>query len=148
MPVRISAGAIAANMPMRALRVSPDHAVLLDGHLIPARMLINGASIVQEPMQTFEYSHVELDVHDALIADGLAVESFLNVGSARDVFSDPTIAVMRFVTTAEAVRETYMSEAFAPLTTDAAIVSRFGAQSLPAAMRRCRKTRRSGRLGR
>jgi hypothetical protein len=35
-PILIKAGAIAPGMPARNLRVSPDHAMEVDGHLISA----------------------------------------------------------------------------------------------------------------
>src|SRR5208282_6417730 len=44
-PVRISAGAFGVCLPQRALFLSPDHAVYVDGTLIPVKYLINGSSI-------------------------------------------------------------------------------------------------------
>jgi len=35
-------------LPARDLLLSPDHAVFIDGVLIPVRYLINGSTIVQE----------------------------------------------------------------------------------------------------
>ena len=93
-PVRISANAFADGVPHRDLIVSPDHAVLADGGLIPARMLINGMTIRQETgLASVEYFHVELDSHSILLAEGLATESYLETGH-RGFFSnaaEPTI---------------------------------------------------------
>jgi hypothetical protein len=61
--------------------LSPDHAVAWDGVLIPIRYLVNGASIVQEPHDAVEYWHVELARHDIILAEGLAVESYLDTGN-------------------------------------------------------------------
>lgn len=81
-PVRVRAGAVAPGMPVRDLLLSPGHAVFADGVLIPVHRLINGASIVQENRAgTVDYYHVELAAHDVLLAQGLAVESYLDDGN-------------------------------------------------------------------
>ena len=80
-PVRIMAGAFADGAPHDDLYLSPDHAVFVDGVLIPVRHLINGISIVQEAVAEVEYWHVELGRHDILRAEGLAVESYLDTGN-------------------------------------------------------------------
>ena len=87
-PVRIGAGAVADGIPARDLRVSPDHALSVDGVLIPARLLVNQATIVQETTcQAVVYYHIELDAHDVLLAEGLAAESYLDTGN-RGVFEN------------------------------------------------------------
>ncbi len=81
-PILIRADAIADGAPRRDLRVSPDHAVLFGRGLIPARLLVNGASIQQEvECQSTTYYHVELDTHDILLAEGLPAESYLDTGN-------------------------------------------------------------------
>ena len=80
-PVRVRANAFAAGQPGRDLLLSPDHAVFVDGVLIPVRYLLNGATIVQERVSAVTYFHIELERHDVLLAEGLPVESFLDTGN-------------------------------------------------------------------
>ncbi len=80
-PIRIDAGAFSPGVPRATLRLSPDHAVWIDGLLIPIRYLENGTTIRQEPAATVTYWHVELDAHDVLLAEDLPCESYLDTGN-------------------------------------------------------------------
>ena len=80
-PVRICAGAFGDGLPYRDLRVSPGHALYVDGVLIQAERLVNGITIVQEDVPTITYWHVELERHDVLLAEGLPAESYLDTGN-------------------------------------------------------------------
>jgi hypothetical protein len=81
-PIRILADAFADGVPARDLYLSPDHAVLVDGLLIPVRLLTNGASIVREvDCRAVSYFHIELESHDVLLAEGLPAESYLDTGN-------------------------------------------------------------------
>ncbi len=93
-PVRIRRGAFADAVPHRDLLVSPNHGILIDGRLVCARQLMNGATIAQdEDLTSVEYFHVELDSHAILLAEGLPAESYLDTGN-RGFFvnsSGPTV---------------------------------------------------------
>ena len=42
---------------------------------------MNGTTIRQEARESVTYYHVELDCHEVIVAEGLAVESYLDTGN-------------------------------------------------------------------
>ena len=79
-PVLVSAGAFGPALPQRDLWLSPNHAVFVHDVLIPVKLLRNGTTIRQVRIDAVTYHHVELPAHDIVLAEGLAAESYLDVG--------------------------------------------------------------------
>jgi hypothetical protein len=93
-PVRVCAGAFGAGVPHRDLWLSPDHAVFVDGVLVPVRYLVNDATIAQERRDEVTYYHVELAEHGVLLANGMAAESYLDTGNRSDFANGGTAVRM------------------------------------------------------
>jgi lysophospholipase L1-like esterase len=78
-PIRFCAGSIGHDLPRRDLLVSPEHAMFLNGVLVPAHHLVNSSTIVREPrLDRIDYYHIELETHDVLLAEGAPSESFVD----------------------------------------------------------------------
>lgn len=86
-PVCVSAHAFGRGMPAADLMLSPDHSVYVDKVLIPIRLLVNGRTVRQVPVDRITYYHVELDRHDVMLANGMPAESYLDAGG-RGQFSN------------------------------------------------------------
>ncbi|BBU64120.1 hypothetical protein MSC49_40550 (plasmid) [Methylosinus sp. C49] len=82
-PIRISAHAFGQNAPVRDLYVSPSQALCFDlvGEvLIPARALVNGATIAQVEVSSVIYWYVELEGHELLLAENKPSEGTPGIG--------------------------------------------------------------------
>ncbi len=79
-PIRIAPHAFGYGRPHRPLFLSPDHAVFMDGVLIPIKFLLNEITITQVARPFVTYYHIELDHHDVVLAEDLPVETYLETG--------------------------------------------------------------------
>jgi hypothetical protein len=82
-PVRISAGALAPNVPARDLRLSPSHEIYVDGSWYTAKSLVNGTTILHEIFSgPVIYHQIELERPDIILAENTPVASF-QAGSSK-----------------------------------------------------------------
>lgn len=86
-PVCISKGAFGLNLPVRDLRLSQQHRVLVEGQiaqrmfgtkevLVPTKALLSLPGIyIETPTSSVQFFRIMLDAHDIVIAEGLRSES-------------------------------------------------------------------------
>jgi hypothetical protein len=87
-PVVICKGAVREGVPRRDLLVSPEHALYIDGILVPAGALVNDKTIYRRDADLpVEYFHLELHQHDIIFAEGMPAESYLDLDN-RDMFDN------------------------------------------------------------
>src|SRR5215203_3751351 len=90
-PIRVSRFAIDDKTPHADLYLSPEHALYMDGVLIPVKHLINATSItpaMPDGMHAVEYFQIELQTHEVIFAEGTPVESFLVKDGNRENFTN------------------------------------------------------------
>jgi hypothetical protein len=115
-PVRVAAGAFGENGPARNIYLSPDHAVFVNGVLVPVKLLINGTSIVQVRRSKVTYYHVELARHEVILAEMLMVESYLDLGDRANFGDGTTIRLFPdFAGLAPGAADAWETRAAAPL---------------------------------
>jgi hypothetical protein len=90
LPVRIARSALAPNVPHADLYVTAAHSLLIDGVLVPAELLINGATITRyEPASDeLEFFHIKLESHDVVYAEGVPAETLFYVDESFVNFAD------------------------------------------------------------
>lgn len=93
-PICIAAHALAENVPDRDLWVSPDHAIYLDGYLVPAKELLNNCNVYQANRASITYYHIELEQHAIIFAENAAVETYLETGNRAGFDNDGQTTVL------------------------------------------------------
>jgi hypothetical protein len=91
LPVRIARSALAPDVPHSDLYVTGGHALLIDGVLVPAELLINGTTITRDEAREYdelEFLHVKLESHDVIYAEGVPTETLINVQESAVNFAD------------------------------------------------------------
>ncbi len=111
-PIRIPAGALADGVPARDLFLSPDHALLLHGHLVPAKALAGAGAVTQISQNFVQYHHLELTRHAVIFAENTAVESYLDTGN-RGCFENAASAVTLHPDFGQTLREANSCAPFA-----------------------------------
>jgi hypothetical protein len=83
-PVLLRANALGTQCPSSDLYVSPEHAIHVDGVLVPARLLVNGDTIRQvHDFDRVEYFHLEFDDPQVILTNGAPTESYVESGNRR-----------------------------------------------------------------
>jgi len=91
LPVRIAPSALGPDVPHSDLYVTGGHSLLIDGVLVPAELLINGATITRDEARKYdelEFLHVKLESHDVIYAEGVPAETLINVQESAVNFAD------------------------------------------------------------
>ncbi|MFY9212874.1 MAG: Hint domain-containing protein [Aestuariivita sp.] len=99
-PIRFRPGALGIERPDQELLVSPEHRMLIRGHvarslfntpevLVPARDLVNGSNIfVDLQVREVEYIHLLLPHHQVIWANGVEAESFHPASAALSALTE------------------------------------------------------------
>jgi Hint domain len=91
LPVLVARSALAPGIPHTDLYLTGEHALFIDGVLIPVGNLINGTTIKLHQAHEhdeLEYFNIKLDSHDVIYAEGAPVETLLELEESAVNFAD------------------------------------------------------------
>jgi hypothetical protein len=91
LPLRVARSALGLDVPCADLYVTEEHALLIDGVLVTAGSLINGATItVYDPphLEQLEFFHIKLERHNAIYAEGAPCETLRYVEESAVNFTE------------------------------------------------------------
>jgi hypothetical protein len=81
-PICVSSGALGNDLPVRDLRLTATHALLIDGVLVHAGALVNGTTITRIPRrdlgERLVVYHIETENHEIVLAEGTPAETFID----------------------------------------------------------------------
>jgi Hint domain len=90
-PIRVARSALAPEVPHADLYVTAEHALLIDGVLIPVGNLINGTMITRDEardVDELEYFNIKVEGHDVIYAEGAPVETLREVNESAVNFAE------------------------------------------------------------
>jgi Hint domain len=90
-PVRVARSALGPELPRADLYVSKEHALLIDGVLVTAGSLINGATITlydAREHNELEFFHIKLATHNVIYAEGVPCETVINFDESAVNFAE------------------------------------------------------------
>jgi len=115
-PIRLRKNAIDDSQPVQDLVVSPEHCLVIDGLCVPAKLLVNGGSIVSErDHEPFTYYHLELEQHGILLAENTPTESYLDTGNRSSFDNSPQPRQLHPSFRVNAASTRWTTDACAPL---------------------------------
>ncbi|GAC89131.1 outer membrane protein [Gluconobacter thailandicus F149-1 = NBRC 100600] len=81
-PVRLLRDALGDGAPYKDLLITSEHCLFFEGKFVPVRMLVNGRSIFYDmKITSYEYFHIETEMHSVITANGVLTESYLDTGN-------------------------------------------------------------------
>ena len=95
LPVRFARSALAPGVPHSDLYVTAGHSLLINGVLVPAKLLINGATITRYAAHEYaelEFFHIKLETHDVIYAEGTPLETLTEGAQNQRLISLTTCA--------------------------------------------------------
>ena len=91
LPVRFARSALAPGVPHSDLYVTAGHSLLINGVLVPAKLLINDTTITRygaHEHTELEFFHIKLETHDVIYAEGAPVETLTKAQESAVNFAD------------------------------------------------------------
>ena len=85
--IRIGAGALGEGLPAHDLVLTADHALMLQGVLVNAGVLVNGTTVTEVPAsqlpERVTVYHIETEDHEIILAEGAPAETYIDYAGRR-----------------------------------------------------------------